>query len=750
VRRSPFVALLIGVVLLSLGLLAMAVAVAEQRQQERTLQRDTAQVAAGFATYFERARSLDLLLAQSPAFRPPGGQKVDNGQANRALAYLQRLYPGSIGEACLIDEQGHELARVTEGVAAPVADLSTAETQNSFFAPTLALAPGQVYQASPYVSSDTATWVISNSTWVRQADGTPLIVHFEVALDSFRRYLSTSSAGRHVLVVDRGTGRTILYDTRRLPRIDAEAAFPAFPDAAALPARGNRAVSLEVHGRLAAVAAISRTAGNDNDWAIVETSTESASFIPIWVGAASSALGVGLILLFLVVVQRQHTVLRMSARLDHLTGMANRKALEEALDAAVAAAHHPDGERVAVLMLDLDGFKQINDTLGHDKGDLVLQEIGRRLYANTFEYDTAARLGGDEFAVVLRQLRKADDVAAVAHRLRETLVRPIEVDGAARFIGVSIGAAVYPEHGQSPAELLRAADSAMYHAKRGREGVRAYDAGTTAGATASGRAAELLLAIEREEITLAFQPEYALETGLVVGVEALARWRVGDTDVPPSEFIPLAEQTGLIRQLTHLTLNKALDQAKTWADTGIPLPVSVNLSAQLAADRSLPPLVSDLLRQRGLGGKSLVLEITETTIINDLPGATDVLQALRGMGIRIELDDFGSGYASFKVLHELTLDGVKIDRDLTNDSGAEGQSLLAATIEIGRRLGLKVVAEGIEDQAGLDKVQRLGVDTAQGYHLARPMTAEALLLLLGSQPQATAIAHGAGTVPSPA
>ena len=236
-------------------------------------------------------------------------------------------------------------------------------------------------------------------------------------------------------------------------------------------------------------------------------------------------VGIGLILLFLIVLRRQQSTLRMAARLDHLTGMANRKALEEALDDAVDTAVHPGGDRVAVLMLDLDGFKQINDTLGHDKGDLVLQEIGRRLHANTFEYDTAARLGGDEFAVVLRQLREADDVAAVAHRLREALVRPIDVDGVARFIGASIGAAVYREHGRSSAELLRAADAAMYQAKRGREGVRVYDAGTAAGASASGLAAELLLAIENEQIGLAFQPEYALETGQIVGVEALARWR---------------------------------------------------------------------------------------------------------------------------------------------------------------------------------------------------------------------------------
>jgi diguanylate cyclase (GGDEF)-like protein len=736
-RRTPFVALLVGVVLLSVGLLAMAGSVAQERQQARTLQRDAAQVASAFTSYFERARSLDLLLAQSPAFRPPDGGKVDNAQANRALSYLERLYPGAIGEACLINDQGHELARVTENVAAPVAELSTAEAQNPFFAPTLALDLGQVYQAAPYVSVDTKTWVISNSTWIRQADGSRLIVHFEVALASFRQYLTTSSPSHHVSVVDRVARRTILTDDTDLPPTTVLAGLRQFPSSPAIGPGGTRPATIQIEGHPVAIGGVGRTPGNANDWVIVERSTARESFIPVWVGGVATMVGIGLVVLFLIVLRRQQNTLRMAARLDHLTGLANRKALEEALDDAVDTAVHPGGDRVAALMLDLDGFKQINDTLGHDKGDLVLQEIGRRLHANTFEYDTAARLGGDEFAVVLRQLRDADDVAAVAHRLREALVRPIDVDGVARFIGVSIGAAVYREHGQSSAELLRAADAAMYHAKRAREGVRVYDAGTAVGANASWRAAELLVAIENDQIELAYQPEYALESGLIVGVEVLARWRSGETQIPPSEFIPLAEQTGLIRQLTHLTLRKALDEARVWHEAGVGVPVSVNLSAQLVTDRSLQADVSALLAQRGLRGESLVLEITETTIINDPEVAVDVLQGLRGIGVRIELDDFGSGYASFKALHELPLDGVKIDRDLVNDFDTGGQSLLAATIDIGRRLGLKVIAEGIENEAGLELVRRLGADTAQGYHLARPTTAEAVRALLGVETHVT-------------
>jgi diguanylate cyclase (GGDEF)-like protein len=238
-------------------------------------------------------------------------------------------------------------------------------------------------------------------------------------------------------------------------------------------------------------------------------------------------------------------------------------------------------------MLDLDGFKQVNDTLGHDKGDLVLREIARRLHANVFEYDTAARMGGDEFAVVLRNMRDAEDVSAVAHRLRDALTRPIEIDGVPRFIGASVGAASYPEHGRSAAELLRGADAAMYRAKRDREGVRVYDVGTIAGASSLGLG-RAFAAIDGNMLQMVFQPEMSLTTGEIIGVEALARWERSDGPVSPLEFIALAEQTGLIRSLTSLTLRLALDEAQAWRAHGVNVPVSVNMSGRVVGDRTLP------------------------------------------------------------------------------------------------------------------------------------------------------------------
>jgi diguanylate cyclase (GGDEF)-like protein len=738
VRRTPLLALMVGVVLLAVGLLVTAGAFAQRREQLRTSQRDAEQVASAFTAYFERARSLDLLLAENQAFALKDGA-IDRDAANRALRYLEVLYPGSIGEACLIDEQGHEFARVTEGVPASEAGLSTEEAKTPFFAPTLALGSGQVYQAPPYVSPDTKRWVISNSTWIRLADGTRMIVHFEVSLDSFSRYVTTSVATRHLAVVDRGTGQIFLQDRTALPPSIPLLTFPSTSWAAAFTAVSAQDGAAEVDDHPAMFRRIDRAAGNANDWYVVEWSTARGGLLLLWDGVAATLLGIVLIVVALLWVRRHQGTLRMAARLDHLTGLANRKALEEDLEEALAVASRPGGDRVGVLMLDLDGFKQVNDTLGHDKGDVVLQEVARRLHANVLEYDTAARLGGDEFAVILRRMHRTDDVASVAHRLREALIRPIDIDGVPRFIGASIGAAVYLDHGRTAAELVRNADAAMYHAKRAREGVRVYDAGTPAGATALGLAAELMIAIDNEDLQLAFQPEYSLATGAIVGIEALARWeRPGHGPVPPAEFIPLAEETGLIRSLTYLTLRRALDEVQAWWTNGVHVPVSVNLSGKMASDRTLPEYVSALLEQRGLSPSALVLEITETTAVSDRDGAVDVLQRLRGTGVRVELDDFGSGYASFGVLHDLPLDGVKIDRELIADQLHDEPRLLTATIALAQRLGLKVVAEGIEDEAMLSLVRRLGCDAAQGYHLARPMTPDALHHLLQSE-QAAAL-----------
>ena len=729
-RKSALVVLLTGLVLLVVGPLAIAETAASQREQDKTLQNDAAQLASGFTAQFERARSLNLLVAQNPLLRQSakgGFSPAANAQANRALEGLLALYPGAIVAACLIDENGRELARVTEDRAAPIESLAADTSRSSFFKETLALPPGEVYQSAPYVSSATHGWVVSSSTPVHLPGGERMVVHFEVTLASFGEALTTGSEELHVAVVDLVDGRTILADDGLLPYFAMD--FPIFEHAAEVQAVKIGPTTVATDRERLTVAPIATSTANANRWAVVQWSSERAGLFPEWAGLTATGTAGSLLVLFFVMVRRQHGALQLAARLDHLTGMGNRKVLEEALEDAVAASRN--GERTGLLVMDLDGFKQINDTLGHDKGDLVLQEIAQRLHANTFEYDTPARMGGDEFAVVLRRLNSGEDATAVAQRLRDALVRPIDIEGVARFIGVSVGAALCPVHGRSSADLLRAADAAMYRAKRTRQGVCVYEAGTPEGAEESGLAAELLVAIETDQIRLVFQPEHSLETGHIVTVEALARWdRAGGTSIPPSQFVPLAEETGLIRQLTELTLRQALDEAASWRDAGIDVPVSVNLSGRLVTDHSLPGTVLRMLQERGLDGGSLVLEITETAAIADIATATQVLQGVRSHGVRVELDDFGSGYASARTLRDIPLDGIKVDRDLVNDSSAVGRNMLASTIDMGKALNLYVVAEGVEDEAGLDAMRTLGADVAQGFHLARPMEASELRVLL--------------------
>ena len=728
-RKMPYGAALVGVVLLAVGLLLAATSRAQERTTQAELVADAGGAASAFQSYLDRARGLDLLLAQSPAFRTALRSPDELRAAQDALAYLEVLYPDAIGEACLIDERGHELARLVDAEAAD--DLSGSELDNDFVTRTFAQPEGRVYQAPPYVSEDTGAWVISNSTWIAHPDGRRLIVHFEVSLESFRPYVEVLSEGRPAAIVDRGSGAVLLQAGVSLPGPGLPLPTPAWAGGVA---QADDAGATVVLGRPAGAALVDRSPGSAPDWVAVTWSAGRTSTVPPWLGVAAAVVGVLLVLLALWQLRRQQSALRAVARLDHLAGLANRKALEESLEQALAAA--PDEGRVGVLLIDLDGFKQVNDSLGHERGDLVLREVARRLHANVLEHDTAARLGGDEFAVVLRRLQDADDGAGGREPApREALVRPVVIDGVPHLVGASIGASTWPEHGTSGLELLRGADAAMYQAKRGRQGVCVYEPGTSTGATDLGLAAQLLAAIEAGELTLAFQPEFASATGEVCGVEALARWNPsGGEPVPPDVFVTLAEQTGLIRPLTSLTLRLALDAAVTWRQAGCGVPVSVNISGLVVGDPTLLDEVRGLLDERDLPPGALVLELTETAAVHDSRAAIAVMTALRDLGVRVHLDDFGSGYASFRAVRDLPLDAVKVDRALVQAQVAGDARLLAATIELAHSLTLEVVAEGIEDVEALGVVTRLGCDGVQGYHLARPMPSDALLTLLRAQP----------------
>ena len=412
---------------------------------------------------------------------------------------------------------------------------------------------------------------------------------------------------------------------------------------------------------------------------------------------------------------------------DALTGLANRAKFSTSVAEAIAVTG--TGESLGVMLLDLDRFKEVNDTLGHHVGDLLLTQVAERLQRVLREVDVIARLGGDEFCVLLVQ-SDMEACLAVAERAQESLEQPFHLAGLELFVGASAGMAMYPEHADRPELLLQRADVAMYAAKRSRQNCVVYETGLDENSHKSlALAAELRSALDTRLLQVHYQPKADVATGRTVGVEALVRWFHPERGfVPPDEFIPLAEHTGLINPLTEQVFDQVFAQLRLWHDGGQPLNAAVNVSAStiLAAD-FVEGLRSRILGA-GLPPEALTLEITESQVMADPERAAAVLQALRDLGVRISIDDFGTGYSSLSQLKRLPVDELKIDRSfvfgMTGDS--DDAVIVRSTVELAHNLGLQVVAEGVEDLATWNELVRLGCDLAQGYYLSRPLPPEDL------------------------
>ncbi len=426
----------------------------------------------------------------------------------------------------------------------------------------------------------------------------------------------------------------------------------------------------------------------------------------------------------------RHTLMMMDARrdasTDDLTGLLNRRGFTTAAQRELAARVH--GVPVALLHADLDGFKEVNDSLGHEAGDTVLKAVTARLAADIDAPGILlGRLGGDEFAVLVPRAM-AVEASGVAARMRQALGAPFEVAGTHITLDVSVGISVAPYDGQDLSTLLRRADIAMYRAKADRQGVAIFDSSVDeAGEGHLQRVAELRRAISAGELALHYQPKIALATGRAEGVEALVRWnRPGHGVVPPDRFLPLAAKAGLMGAVTSTVLELAAVQAASWRRAGIELPIAVNIPASALVDEGLPGQISVLLSHHGLPGDALQVEITEEALLKDRERAQRVLAGLRSLGVRAAIDDYGTGYSSLVYLHELVVDEVKIDRSfvvpllLDERSG----SIVKSTIDLVHSLGLRVVAEGIEEARVADELVRMGCDTAQGYHWTRPLPAD--------------------------
>jgi diguanylate cyclase (GGDEF)-like protein/PAS domain S-box-containing protein len=420
---------------------------------------------------------------------------------------------------------------------------------------------------------------------------------------------------------------------------------------------------------------------------------------------------------------------------DVLTGLPNRNLFARRVGEALAVATVA-GRAMAVLIIDLDHFKDVNDTFGHGTGDELLRAVGERIRAVVPKEETAARLGGDEFAILLDGSALA--ALRVADNIRRTLEAPFDLEGHAVGVSASIGISFFPEHGDNESALLKHADVALYAAKATGGGAMVYAAAFDAHSPARlALAAELQLAIARNELLLHYQPIVALRPWRCTGVEALVRWPHTDRGlIPPADFIPTAERSGLIKPLTDWVVGRALAQGRHWSSSGDPLEMSMNISMRNLLDPTLPDVVGRHILDNAIDPSRVCLEITESVAMADPERTVGVLTRLRDIGVRLAIDDFGTGQSSLAYLRRLPVQTLKIDRSfiagLTKDDAS--RSIVRATIEVGHALGLVVTAEGVEDSAQLVALQELGCDNAQGYFIARPMSGPEVPAWLAAHP----------------
>jgi diguanylate cyclase (GGDEF)-like protein len=441
--------------------------------------------------------------------------------------------------------------------------------------------------------------------------------------------------------------------------------------------------------------------------------------------------------------------IRRLAYYDALTGLPNRRLITEQLGHAIGRAER-QRSRVAVMFVDLDNFKRVNDTFGHAAGDDLLRAAGVRLTAALRGCDALARgaespahaiarLGGDEFIVLLTDLKRAEDAVGIAQRLVDTLAEPAIVQDTEVFVGGSIGVAMYPDDGADAEMLLMNADIAMYRAKSaGRGGFQLYDRSMNAQALERLQMeAHLRRALERNEFVLHYQPRVAAATGRIVGAEALIRWQHPERGLlPPGDFIPLAEDAGLIIPIGEWVIEAACRQCAAWMAQGLePVPVAVNLAATHLRQSSLPARVARTLRRHGVPPDRLEIEVTESILLADPDLSARIARELAGMGVKLSIDDFGTGYSSLSYLKRLPIATLKIDRSFVNDLGVDpdDEAIVGAIVALGHSLKLKVVAEGVESEAQLAFLRSLRCDEYQGYYMSRPVEADAFSQLLKQQ-----------------
>ncbi|MGB8880976.1 MAG: EAL domain-containing protein [Solirubrobacteraceae bacterium] len=483
--------------------------------------------------------------------------------------------------------------------------------------------------------------------------------------------------------------------------------------------------------------------------------TMGAVFVAVETGSVGIALTVLVFFIFqylvgeLVKSKLRGDELQRIATTDELTGLSNRERFRARLYDRITTAKATD-EKFAVMLLDLDRFKEVNDTLGHHYGDELLRDLGPRLAETIGPDGLVARLGGDEFAVLPGDnTSDSDELEAIAEQLIRCVQQPVLVDEMTLEVGVSIGVARFPRDGEDPHSLLRSADVAMYAAKEAHAGCKVYAAALDRHSVRRlSVLSEFRRALDSDEIVVFYQPIMHMDGARVHGAEALVRWQHPELGLlPPSDFIGIVEQTGLIGPLTRHVLERAIAQCAGWRQAGRNLTVSVNLSVRNLLDPDLPALIGDLLALYGLAPEALQLEITESMLMSDPDRSLVTLTRLAQLGVGLSVDDYGTGYSSLANLRRLPIDELKIDRSFVSPMLSDESDLIIvrSTINLGHDLGLKVVAEGVEDEATLTRLAGLGCDFAQGYHFSKPLAPDAFTRWIGIEAESSTAAQRVST-----
>ena len=425
--------------------------------------------------------------------------------------------------------------------------------------------------------------------------------------------------------------------------------------------------------------------------------------------------------------KRLEEELSFMAHHDQLTGLANRTLFYSRLEHAIDCAERRN-ESIAVMYLDLDHFKAINDALGHEMGDKLLQEVAERLSNNVRGADTIARLGGDEFALVLEGLKSTNNASAVAEKIIESLSKPINIKNQMLYVGTSIGIAFYPDCGKDLETLIKNADRAMYQAKKnGRNQYKFYTKTMNVNALSQlTMEMQLREALNNDEFELHYQPKINLKTGEISGNEALLRWNNNKETVYPKKIIPLLEQNGMISEVGKWVLETACKQHVVWLNHGLPFgKIAVNLSGHQLLERDFTKSLSNILDKTGLKPNQLEVELTESLLINNTNTIMEVMEVLKSMGVSIAIDDFGTGYSSFSYLKRFLIDTIKIDHSFVKDiyKNKTEAAITSAVIKLAKELDIKVIAEGVETEEELNFFKELEVDEIQVFYFNRPMTA---------------------------